>query len=110
MRDWRTLMDLIEGLPRGSHYRAALADDDEVAELVHGTGGVRVSDRPQLAGWTDTMDRLANVEALLTMLLYKGTGEKPALPKRPETALDRVETRNIETKRNTVLGQLLPGR
>lgn len=89
---------MVEGLPRDSHYVAAVADDDEVAEQA----GPQPSKRqpPPLTDWTPEVERLTNLEDLIRNLValanaqVSGKNPKPPKPSlRPETALQRIEKR-----------------
>lgn len=90
------LMSLIDHLPRHSRLAAAMADDDELAELMEGTP---VSQRPPpLTEWTPETDALAKIADRVGTLIevvtgaLGGTAKVPPVP-RPETARDRLKTR-----------------
>ncbi|MFP7366284.1 hypothetical protein SFC07_11025 [Corynebacterium callunae] len=100
-------MDLIDELPRGSHYRAAVADDDDIAEAVFDLKPR--SSSPPLEDWTAEIEALTGIQDLLFSLLYRGSDQRPPRLPRPETAMDRVEKRRIAVKKTHVLSQLLPG-
>lgn len=106
-RDWRTLLDLVDELPRGSHYRAEIADDDEIAEAV-ATLKVQGTSRPPLKDWTAELEALTGIQDLLSALIYRGSGKQPPRLPRPETAFDRVDRKRVAISHAKVLGQLLP--
>lgn len=90
------LLSLIDHLPRHSRLGAAMADDDELAELMEGSP---VSERPPpLTEWTPEVDALAKVADRLGALVETvtaalgGTAKVPPLL-RPETARDRLKVR-----------------
>lgn len=90
------LMSLIDHLPRHSRLSAAMADDDELAELMEGTP---VAEKPPpLTEWTPEVDALAKIADRLGALIETvttalgGTAKVPPLS-RPETARDRLKVR-----------------
>ncbi|MEY8577209.1 hypothetical protein AALI21_02735 [Corynebacteriaceae bacterium 6-324] len=108
-RDWRTLQELIDELPRGSHYRAAIADDDEIAELVFELNPKQQT-TPPLEGWTSEIEALTAINNTLLQLLYRGSDARPPLFPAPETALDRIKKRRSDATNSQILSQLLPGK
>lgn len=110
VRDWRTLLDFVEELPRGSRYRASLADDDDLAEAVIEADLPVSSAGPSLVGWTREMDVLADIQDLILLGLFRGSGKSAPRVPRPITAIQRAERRRIAARHNQVLDQMLPGR
>lgn len=94
---WRKLDVLVQGLPSGSAFWAARADDDELAAAVLGDknyspgGGApaltEMSYTNQLL--TDAVDLLAHVVDRVERLRVKKSGRVKPAP-RPETAMSRV--------------------
>lgn len=98
-------------LPRGSHYRAALADDDELAELVIDAGiETKGPTHPPLVGWTVEMDALADIQDLIIESMFRGSEKQAPRVPRPVTGLDRAQRRAVSAKHNKVLDKMLPGR
>lgn len=102
---------MIEELPPGSHYLAALADDDDLAEQVL-DARQKESPNPSLAGWDNTQSKLAEIVDLLQSLCaISAHSDSPPEPiPRPITAADRLEQRRKENKRAGVLSKLLGDR
>ncbi|WP_144414090.1 hypothetical protein [Corynebacterium mustelae] len=87
---------------------SAIADDDDVAEVL--IGEVESGKPPALEGWDGRDDALANIQDLLKSLLAALTGADLPPTRRPVTAVERLERRRREQKENNLLDQLLPGR
>lgn len=110
LRDWQTLMDLVHELPRGSHYRAALADDDELAEAILDLGEPEPPAHPPLEGWTNELEALTGIQDLLKAIAMRGSEKTPKPLPRPQTGMDRVKRHRVSARHATVLDQVLPGR
>jgi hypothetical protein len=113
-RRWRRLLNLIDALPRNSHFVEALADDDDLAEHLlcqPGNSGRAAAPMSQfsleLEMATNTYDRLGELIQAVTA----AAGAKPpkivAYP-RPRTATDRVRARRARTKHRSLVARLLP--
>lgn len=109
----RQVLNLVDRLPRGSHFHAALADDDELAEQI----GDDVEDGPappppltefsaDHAMLTLIADRLGELLRLTSAVHSdKRPPKYKALP-RPETALQRKARRRREYKRELISDRL----
>jgi hypothetical protein len=103
----RQVLALIDRLPRDSHFIAALADDDDLAdELADEDDGPPPP--PPLTEWSPVVDRLTAVVDLLGQLIATTAGAagakaKPPPPQpRPVTARDRAKRRRREFKRSLI--------
>lgn len=109
LRHWSTFTELVAELPEDSHYTRAVQGDDELARatvargLAPAGGGVY---RPPLSQWTAWKNELADIKDLLK-LIQAGLGGgdfKPTV--RPQTAMQRVERKQLRERVN-VLDNLL---
>lgn len=91
-RSWATFIELLELLPRGGCYWAAVADDDATADEFLAVYGEPAAAPPALRGWTVTSDLLAGITDRLESLRSAFGGE-PQFAPRPVSALDRAITR-----------------
>jgi hypothetical protein len=102
---WDQLLWLAEQLPGDSHYKAAMADDDDLVAEYVGQHGLPEGGRPtsvSLADWTTERQMLTSVidaiNAMHRTLIAansergKAPPEMPRLP-RPESAWDRAAIR-----------------
>ena len=112
-RSWAKLARLIDRLPSDSHYMAAIAEDDEVAEAwlrANPESGEkrRAGVRPK---WTDMSAEaqllMAVVERLDTLSHQVGGIEKPPKPlPRPASALERVRRRMVERSHEALVAEV----
>lgn len=101
-RRWRTLLDLIDHLPRTSWFASSVANDEEHAKALAETlatrkdEGERTDYGVSLRDWSPEVERLANLEDLVQRLIFVTlgvNGNKPAEPtpaQRPKTATMRA--------------------
>lgn len=107
----RQVLNLIDRLPRDSHFVAALADDDELADQLADDEGEPLPP-PPLTEWSPVVDRLTTVVDLLGQLVAVtanagGAKVKPPPPApRPVTARHRAKQRRREFKRHLVSTRL----
>lgn len=108
-RRWRTLLNIVEHLPSTSHFVAAMADDDEAAELL-----------PEPRPGPPALTEFGPVEQRLTLIadrlgevvtaVYNTVAKKPQKPPpplpRPETAHDRLRRSRRRARHNLVLDRL----
>lgn len=110
-RNWLDLWDLLDGLPQGSRYRSAQLHEPAVIERLAQMPDPTNEDFP-LEGFDPLMSRLANLEDLLTQLIYAtaradATGAPTAArPVLPHIARRREMKRG---KRSALEAQLTPG-
>lgn len=119
---WTLLDRVLELLPQGSGYWAALMDDDELAEDQHNQeqrGRKRApSTRPPLLGWTREAQRQTDLIDVARQGVhatwgaspkFKGKGGRPpkASP-RPRGAYQRVGRRRLLVEHDEIVGMLLP--
>lgn len=110
----REALNLINRLPRNSHLAAAMADDDELADLIDEDAPVPP---PPLTDWSADhqmlniiADRLG--ELIRTTAQVNSTKTVPPvhpLP-RPETALQRKARRRRQAKRDLIADRLAAAR
>ncbi|MCA1191613.1 hypothetical protein [Saccharopolyspora sp. 6V] len=106
-RPWPQLQRLAERLPQDSHYKAALAQDDDRAELLASLVGDEETapGSPPLEGYSAVAQRLDRIGDLITMLaeIELNRGRRKGAPPtkldrapRPETAADRAKAARRE--------------
>ena len=117
---WDHLMRMLYRLPMGSHFRAALADDDELAERmaeIHGPIHQRKGrgGRPPLTEFDRNAAYLHKISNQLTYLAWatfaaqagKKRGQPPKGDKGPETADERVDFRGFLVEHEEIVAQVL---
>lgn len=125
-RQWRTLLDLIDHLPSHSWYSAAVAEDEEHAELLRKAmaerGGDERSSKPKgppLTTWTPevaTMTEVLDAVRFLTYVTAAAGGSQSAKPPPPAPrphslladAMKRSEFDRRQEKHNALAARLLP--
>src|SRR5690606_2205977 len=92
----REALNLIENLPRGSRFQAALADDDDLADEIGDLVEGRPPPPPPLTEWTADHEKLTLIADRLGELLHltAAANSSKRVPQyrplaRPETALQR---------------------
>lgn len=113
-RPWQQLARLLERLPTSSHYKAALADDDELAELL---GDVEPQQQSvPIAGYDPVVSRLDSLFDAVNLLREtfiaskqgkNGAPPQPVRAPRPETALERKRWQERMDKLQALEDQLL---
>lgn len=109
----RTLLNLIDHLPRTSAYQQAVADDDELADSVGDLGGGGTPSIP-LAEFSPEVEALAMVvdrlgEVAATILAVNNQKPKKLKPyPRPVTAFDRVRARRRQQAISDLERRLFP--
>lgn len=119
-RPWDHLLRMLARLPMGSHYRAAIADDDVLAEQIAAVHGPlhkrrKGSGRPPLTEFTREISYLHRIDNRLEYLAWavfaaqagKKRGSPPKGTKGPETADERVDFRGFLVEHEEVVGQVL---
>jgi hypothetical protein len=112
-RRWRRLLNLIDGLPRHSHYVDALADDEQLAEqmLDHPPTDEPVERWTEFSPERETLLIIADRVAELTRVMVAANSGKPGsfrpLP-RPHWAVDRLRTRRRMDQHRRLVAMLLP--
>jgi hypothetical protein len=111
---------LVHTLPAGSHFRRAVADDDELHRLLDEQDGTPTARRPSVRDWTDHDELLAVLtdvgnliqHAIAASVTPKGKAPPKFVPvRRPETAADRARRRReLQTHRDIVAMVLPSGR
>lgn len=116
---WGKLSRLLDQLPQHGRFKAALLDDDELAEQIYepvdDDGPIPPMDfvgyDPVVAGLTNIGDILLMLRATL-IAVNSDKGKMPPvkpLP-RPESARERVERERSKERRSELLSILTPGR
>jgi hypothetical protein len=106
-RRWRLLLNVIDGLPSNSHYVAALADDDELAE----NSPPPKARPPRLTEFSPEaaaiIDRLGDV---ITAVIAAAGGTPPSIEPypRPVTAAERMKQRSRWRAHEDLVARLLP--
>lgn len=116
-RRWRQLLNFIDRLPRHSAYHEALANDEQLAELMlKGRGGdsgpparpVRLMSEftPEVELLSVLADRMA--ELIQTVAVTKGAKTRPvAHQPRPTTAMQRVRARKFKQRHNSIVARIV---
>ena len=124
-RRWTLLLDILDRLPPHSQFAAALAMDEEHAELLAKSlaerqeSGESDSRTPSLTTWTPEVSMLASVIDAVNGVMYavvSANSEKRHQPPepypRPKTALQRVSSRvsyrRRETQHQALAKRMLP--
>lgn len=122
-RDWRDLFDLLDEMPYGSRYSAAMLMDREIAEQIvdaeeeaaEAAGDVapeRREYRPPLAGYSPLMQKLDDV---LDVLITSQATQAHADPRnagkvpRPQTAAQILRDERDSARLNSFVDQLFGG-
>lgn len=96
------MLRLVDRLPRHSHYKAAIADDDELArQVLEHLGRGTVPARPPLTEYSTLIEVLSNFldelrelhATLIAVNSAKGRRPRVTRTPRPETAVMRAEKR-----------------
>lgn len=109
-RQWRLLANLIEKLPRNSHFAEAVLADEEYAEALLKQGLPKPAER--ISEWSPEREALAQiVDALhvLTQVSIAAGGGTPALvhpAPRPKTALDRAKGDDRQRRYDDLLARI----
>ncbi|MEU4218123.1 hypothetical protein [Actinoplanes sp. NPDC026623] len=114
-RRWRRLLNVIDALPRNSHFVEALSDDEQLAEHLldrppAGAGRLAASMSqfsPELEMATHTYDRLGELIQAVTAAAGGKPPKIPAYP-RPRTAADRIRKRRARAQHRNLVARLLP--
>lgn len=110
-RRWRKLLNIIDQLPRNSHYVEAQLDDDDLAAqlatLPEGQPVRRISEwTPELETLAAVADRL--VDVLNVLLKVNGGNATELRPQpRPTTALSRVRAHQRQIKHESLVARVL---
>lgn len=109
----REALNLIESLPRGSRFQAALADDDDLADEIGDLVEGRPPPPPPLTEWTADHEKLTLIADRLGELLHltAAANSSKRVPQyrplaRPETALQRKARRRRAAKRELIADRL----
>jgi hypothetical protein len=119
VRPWPQLLRLMDHLPPLSHFRRAVADDDDLARRAELAALGRPSSRgaPSLAHWTEMDDLIATLTDGFTLvqlaIASANTPKGKSPPKfrptpRPRSAWQRAQSRRDETVHQEIVAQLLP--
>lgn len=109
-RSWATFVELVQMLPQGSAYWAAVADDEELAAQV--IDDLKPNPRPPLHGWTQAQETLTTLVDYLDALLIAVARQDRAFEPspRPEKAIDRITAKRLKDKGDSLLRKLLGDR
>lgn len=109
---YRLVDNVIRGLPRDSHYVAAVADDEEMAAQSDPPAGAA---HPRMTDWSPETERLANLEDLMrvqvSLLAAQLSQKKPKRPQpaaRPVTAWERAARRRRWEQHREIVSRVLP--
>jgi hypothetical protein len=118
VRPWPQLLRLVDHLPPLSHFRRAIADDDDLARRAAlSAAGRAVSGPPRLSQWTEMDDLRATLMdgfqlvqlAIASAHTPKGKSPPKFRPTtRPRTAWQRDQKRRDEAAHQDIRAQLLP--
>lgn len=111
------LLDFIEGLPAASRYQAAIANDEEVAQMIldmEEENGGASEWSPPLSEYdlNNTLlslivDSLASLQATIVAV----NGGKPSKPEplpRPKTAVDRLREKRSQERQQVIVDIFAP--
>jgi hypothetical protein len=116
-RRWRFLLNIIDRLPRDSHFVEAQAADEQFAEAVLAMPPASVPTTPRWSEWTperqalaDIVDRLGDV--VTAVLRAGGAKHVPSIPRypRPVTAADRLRDKRRIEQHYRIVAMVLPDR
>lgn len=107
---WRKLLNLIRQLPSRSLTTEAMANDDELAEMIADQPmtdtGPRVSEyTPEVARLDVLLDRVAELIAV-TIQVAGGKAPRVRPAKRPETAYSRAHRRRTEQRIGSLIEEV----
>lgn len=118
VRPWPQLLRLVEHLPPHSHFRRALADDDDLqARIDAQPKPPRRRSGPSLRDWDEHQElraALADGFALVQQAVGASVTPKGKSPpkftpvRRPRTAADRAQRRREEAVHAEIVAQVLP--
>lgn len=114
-RRFRKLLNIIERLPRHSHYIEAIADDEEVARQVALAGSDDEKPVRRMREWSVEVEILVaiaerlgvNITAVQASAGIKQPLKLPTLP-RPRTAIDRWRELSRREQHSSIVARLLP--
>jgi hypothetical protein len=113
-RRWRFLLNIIDHLPRTSHYVAAVADDDEVAEQSVGQNAAPTVPLTEFGPLEERLNVMIDrFGELISLEVAKATQKKPRPVKpypRPVTASQRAAQRRKYQRFDELRKRLLPDR
>jgi hypothetical protein len=116
---WRKLLNLIDHLPRNSHYSQAVSLDPEHARLIaeaQESGKVKSSPAPPMATWSPETERLTAIIDLLKHLIYLtsavngGKGKSPDPELRPESAMTKIKAEQRQKRHEALAARVLRNR
>lgn len=125
-RRWRFLLDIIDRLPSHSWYSAAVAEDEEHAQMLAESlaarphSGAAEDKGPPLTTWTPEVAVLTSILDAVNRVQYatiaaqhgKKAGEPPKASRRPQTALERAmkaaEYRRRKAAHEALVARVLP--
>lgn len=108
---WRKLSALVRQLPSWSHSTEAMANDDELAEMLKDqpqgeSTGPRVSEyTPEVARLDQLVDRVSELIAL-TVQVAGGKAPRVKPAQRPETAFSRAEKRRTDQRLGSLIAEV----
>jgi hypothetical protein len=115
-RKWRKLLNLINHLPRDSHFLDATAQDEEHVELlVKATEGQPKKEyAPPGSQWDVRAELLAQavdkLDQVITVLVAANGGKpgKPNMTPRPTTKFSSVEAKRLQSRHDALVRRVLP--
>jgi hypothetical protein len=103
-RPWPQLLRFLERLPIHSHYKAALADDDEYAQVVLSFQHGKPAAPMNMVGYDAVASRLDTVIDVL--IAANSTGTPVRMP-RPVTAFERIAASNARSRHRQRVAMIL---
>lgn len=117
-RPWGQLERILARLPRHSHYKAAIDNDDQYAEIAETMQRADQKVRIPLAGYDDVVFRLDNLfdavmsvgDILRQVYSKHGRAPQPVRAYRPETAQQRLKRHKAHRKLQSIEERMSGGR
>lgn len=108
---WRKLAVLIRQLPSWSHSTEAMANDDELAEMLKDqprgeATGPRVSEYTPTVARLDQLGDAVRELIAVTVQVAGNTAPRVKPAKRPETAFSRAEKRQTEERIGSLIAEV----
>lgn len=112
-KSWLTFFELVDELPQGSHYKAALLENDELAQKVFEQldgSSPPPPPPPSFSGYSREVEALLDIQDLLRALLAQNAHSKMKPVARPQTAFQKFKKSYVSAGLRSAVSQLLPSK